>query len=282
MNWKKAALSPFILPPIIAGIMGNFSLGLIVAGLSVLIWGYRSGVLFISLTTVSLVLLTGNINMEIIFLYSLTLAFIINNEVIFSYIDTNIKYIALFVLSILFYPLWQDLLGLIPASLLNEISISGELLIITGIFLFIFRGKLKFDRGISYKGIFKYLFIFICSIIGLMGSYFLLPVWVGGQYIFNQLDGKVKKKMSGMIKINIGQYWGHNINYYNLIIYILFLFVPAILAADILLPVGFFISTALIIFFTLIFWQKEKIPMVEMVYFSVLLGILAGRIGLLS
>lgn len=275
MNWKKTLISPFILPVIVGGIMGNFSLGLIVAGLSVLIWGYRSGVLFISITTVSLVLLTGNINVEIIFLFSISLAFLNRENIIFSYLDQRIRYMFLFILSILSFPLWKYLLGLIPAELLNQISISGEILIIAGLFLLAFRGKLMLNEGVNLKKLYNILLVFISSVLGLMGSYFLLPVWIGGRYLNYRMEDIFNKRRSKLIKINTDNNTGRNILYY------LCLFLPVILAGNLLLPVGFFITTAVIIFFTLIFWQQQQIPIIEMVYFSVLVGMLAGRIGLL-
>ena len=76
MNWKKAS-NIFILLPLITAVSGNFSLGPVVAGLTGLTWGIGPGSLFISITTVLLLILTGNINMELIFLYLWSLAYLI-------------------------------------------------------------------------------------------------------------------------------------------------------------------------------------------------------------
>ncbi|HLV09337.1 MAG TPA: hypothetical protein VKY40_03940, partial [Halanaerobiales bacterium] len=66
-----------------------------------------------------------------------------------------------------------------------------------------------------------------------------------------------------------------NRTYYKLILYLL-----CGLAGYLLLPIRFFLSITLITIFSFI-WKMEKIPLLEMIYFSVIIGIVAGRMGLL-
>lgn len=66
--YRERTINIFILLPLIAALSGNPSLGLIVSGLTGLIWGTGSGSLFIGVTTTLLLIFTGNINMELIFI----------------------------------------------------------------------------------------------------------------------------------------------------------------------------------------------------------------------
>lgn len=67
MKYREYFINPFVVGAVFGIITGNPSLGLVVAGFTALIWGLEPGMNFITLTTILLVILTGNINMELIF-----------------------------------------------------------------------------------------------------------------------------------------------------------------------------------------------------------------------
>ena len=266
MNWDKY-INHFLLVPLTAGLFGNFSLGIIIVGFTGLIWGFESGVLFVSLTTTLLVILTGNINMEIIFIYTLTLAYLNKEQRILGYLDKRVSYIVLFILSILLFPLWKQLLGIIPAGLLNELNIAGEVLVIAGLLLFIVRGKVLLQDSVERETFLEYLLFFFCAVLGLMGNLLLIPLWISGKYFIDRFQEHLHIPIMLDKKI-----------YILLTSIILFL---ASLAANILLPIGFITGLILLLTFIFVFRNIKQVPIVETVYFSMILGIVAGRIGLL-
>lgn len=266
MNWKRF-ISPFVAAPIIGAILGNFSLGIIIAGLTGLIWGYESGVLFISITTTVLVILTGNINMEIIFLYVLTLTYLIREYKILHYIDRRLAYILLFAISALSFPIWKVILGLIPAGLLNELNISGELLVVAGLILFFLRGKVMLENGVQKKDFAIYILYFICSVVALAGNVLTIPLWIAGIYLFDRNQGYLSRRM------NFAR------NQYLLVLSILIIL--SVISAEMILPIGYVTALILLLVFSVVFRNLRQVPLVEMVYFSMIVGIVAGRIGLL-
>lgn len=266
MKWNRY-IGHFVLVPFIAWLSGNLSLGLIVVGLTGLIWGFESGAMFISLTTTLLVILTGNINLEIIFLFSVTIAYLNREYIIFKPLDRGISYFLLLIISILSYPIWRELLGIIPVSLLNELNIAGEVLLVTGLFLFIVRGKVLLESSTSKERIFEYILNFICAVLGLMGNFILIPIWIGGSIFLD----RYRKELSELILFDRKIY---------LMVSLIILIITSI-AADILLPIGFITGLLLLIVFAFVFRNLKQIPLVELIYFSMIVGIVAGRMGLL-
>jgi len=266
MNWTKY-LNYFILVPILAGLLGNFSLGIIIVGLTGLIWGLESGVLFISLTTTLLVILTGNINMEIIFLFILTLAYLNREYKILNYLDARLSYFILFIISISSYPFWKYILGIIPVRLLNELNIAGEVLVVAGLFLFLVRGKVLLQNSVQRKIFFKYILFFACPVLGLMGNFLLIPLWILGVYFIERFE----KNLNTTIIFERERYI-----LFNTLILLL-----ATIAVYVLLPIGFIAGLVLLLIFAFIFRNIKQVPLVEMVYFSMIVGIVAGRMGLL-
>ncbi len=266
MNWNKY-INHFFIVPLVAAIFGNISLGIIIAGLTGLVWGLESGALFISLTTTLLVILTGNINMEIIFLFVLTLAYLIREYKIFSYLDSNLSYFILFLVSIVLYPLWRHILGIIPVGMLNEFNIAGEVLIIAGLLLYLLRVKIIFQSGVQSKALLKHILFFFCSVLGLIGNNLLIPIWIAGIYFIE----RYQRKTSTTIDFDKKSYL-----LFNSLIIVIVTF-----AAYLLLPIGFINGLVVFLIFALILRNIKEVPLVEMVYFSMILGIVAGRMGLL-
>jgi hypothetical protein len=262
MEWKRILQTPFVLAPLTGLILGNYSLGAIIAGLTVLIWGMGSGMNFISLTTIVLVMLTGNISSEIIFIFVISLAFLLREEKLFPFLDQKIKYTVFAFFTVSLYPLWRYFLGSIPASLLNEISIAGQVLLITGILLTVLRGKLLIESGIRISELAGFILFFLTAISGLTGSYYLIPIWITGNFLLYIIKNK---------KL----FYNLSTTHYKVILYL-----SGSIAGYLLLPIGFFLSLALVTLFSFL-WNREKLPVLEMVYFSVIIGILAGRLGLL-
>lgn len=266
MSWNKY-FNYFLLVPIAAVLFGNYSLGIIIVGFTGLIWGLESGALFISLTTTLLVILTGNINMEIIFIYTLTLAYLNKERRILNCIDERLSYIILFIISILLFPLWRQLLGVIPVSLLNELNIAGEVLVIAGLLLFVVRGKVLLQDGVEKKTFLEYFLFFFCSVLGLMGNFLLIPLWISGRYFIDRYQEHLHSSIV--------------LNKKRVILFTLTILLLASLTINILLPIGFIWGLILLLTFVFVFRNIKQVPTVETVYFSMILGIVAGRTGLL-
>ncbi len=263
MEWKKVVKTPFVLAPLLGFVLGNYSLGAVIAGLTVLIWGKGQGMNFISLLTVTLVILTGNINSDIIFILLISLAFFIKEERIFPFLDRRILFSFFSLFTISLFPLWRYLLGSVPASFLNEINIAGQVLLITGILLTVLRGRILIESGIKLNELAEFFLFFIIAITGLIGSYYLIPMWIIGNFLLYFIKNKK-------------EFYNLSPAHYRAILYLL-----GSIAGYLLLPIGFFLSLALVILFTYL-WNIDKIPLLEMVYFSVIIGILAGRMGFLA
>lgn len=264
MKWHKY-FNHFIIAPLIAAIFGNFTLGLIIAGLTGLIWGRGSGLMFISMATTILVLLTANINMEVVFLIVLTLAYMVREQYIFPYIDRKHAYTIVFIISIISYPLFRFFLGLLPAGLLNQINIAGELLLIAGLVLFIIRGKLLLENQLSVAAFLEYLLFYLCSILALMGSYIFIPLLLTGVYLIN----KYQKVFQKSINFNKDTFF-----FYNLIIILI-----ASFAFDLLLPIGFLTGFLILSIIIFILRSIKQIPVMELVFLSMILGVVAGKMG---
>lgn len=265
MYWKRLLFNPLLLTPVLGLLLGNAQLGLITAGLSVLVWGMEKGIVFINLTTLLLVSLTGNINFEIIFLYVLSLAFLIRESKYFRSFDQRIVYGVIALLAILFYPFWVFLLGIIPANNLNEINIAGEILLITGFLLTLLRARKLLGDQVSLTRRLDFLLLFMAAILAIEGIFWMVPFWLAGSLLLEHYR-------AALDRINVIPPLLFRILVLGLVLYGL---------AN-LLPLNFLITVLIIAFFSFVFWQQERIPLLEMVYLSFILGILAGRIGLLS
>lgn len=269
MNWRRF-ICPFILIPIIAGLLGNISLGLVIAGLTGLIWGMGAGSIFISLTTTLLVILTGNINMEIIFLYTLSLAYLIRDEQILVYLDKKIAYIIVFIISILMTPIWSIILSRITAGLLNDFNISGQLLVFTGLLLFLLRGMFLLKNKCSRKEFVEHFAVFSASVLGLNNNIFLLIFC-----LIYQLSIEVLKKLNFNLKSPL--FFMKSSAFF---IIMLIMLITA-LVSNLILPLSFLSSILLLFTFFIILQGIKQIPMFEMVYFSMIFGITVSRMGLL-
>lgn len=270
--YRERTINIFILLPLIAALSGNPSLGLIVSGLTGLIWGTGSGSLFIGVTTTLLLIFTGNINMELIFLYALTLAYLIESCSIPVWQKRSTVYPSLIFFSLLLTPYWRQILGYIPVSLLNELNVAGGFLVIAGLLIFLLRFHFLLKSGSSREKILESLLAFICSLTGLMGSFLTILLWLDTRYLINVLVKYEWKFKSFLFQREI-LYLAMTIIIYLVTIY----------AANILLPYGF--STGLLLIsIPFLFFRRVKVkelPALELAYFSMILGILASRAGIL-
>src|SRR6056297_2185849 len=124
-NYKKILYNPFLAGTAVGFLSGNLSLALLTSGLTVLLWGITKAKNYIIITTILLPMITGNINFEIVFIYCISLAWLIMK----MFKDEGNKYKAFFItaiISILLFPVWKFILGSIPAQILNEFNIAGE------------------------------------------------------------------------------------------------------------------------------------------------------------
>ncbi|ACL70340.1 hypothetical protein [Halothermothrix orenii] len=263
MKYREYFINPFVVGAVFGIITGNPSLGLVVAGFTALIWGLEPGMNFITLTTILLVILTGNINMELIFLYSLTLAYFIREGKVLKILDKKTAYVLLFFISTGCYFLWKFILGLIPVQLLNEINISGEILLTAGLLLSFVRGKELI--GDSPRKFLKHILVILTAVIAIKGSWFFVGAWFFGNFILSYLIY-------------------HDIKFQPPPFFLLgVLGLLTLIAIYYLLPLNpVIILTFLTGSIYFIKKYRERVPIMETVYVAFFLGILAGRMGLLS
>lgn len=260
MDIKRFFLSPLVLGPIFTFLMGNISLGLITAGITILIWGQREGSNFIVLTTIGLVILTSNINMEIIFLYSISLAFIIDENCR----EKQFVFLLACLTSLATFPVWIYILGKLPVHLLNQFNIAGGFILVSALILTYVKGLILIKNA-SLEEIADYFFLSFVAVFEVMGVYWAIPCWVLGNYFLN----KYTISFQNMLKSRMNSY----------ILSLFFMFF-IIFTAYIVLPVNGIWLVVLIFLSSVLFYCKS-LPVFELVYISVILGIIFARLGLL-
>jgi len=260
-SYIEILYNPFLIGIIAGFITGNMSLALVTGGLTVLLWGINRGKNYIIATTILVVIITNNINFEIVFIYFLSLTWLINNIVK----DEKHKNQVLFVtaiISICLFPLWKYLLGIIPAQVLNEFNIAGEILLMAAIIL-------NLQRGIKKEqGTMCFLTNTFLAGIGISGSSYVLPCWLVGCvfiYYLENHQGNRKLQISFIDKL-----------YYPVLVLLSFLFVYF------LIPINIFALFVIITLITFIYLRQDRAVLIETVYLSLLTGLIAGRIGLLN
>lgn len=261
MDIKRVFLSPLVLGPVFAFLMGNISLGLITAGITILIWGQREGSNFVVLTTVGLLILTANINMEIIFLYSITLAFIIDENCR----EKQFFFLLACLTSLGAFPVWIYILGKLPVHLLNQFNIAGGFVLISALVLTYVKGLILI-KDASSEEIAAHFFLSFVAVLEVIGVYWAIPCWVLGNYFIN----KYNVSFQNMIKSRT--------NSYLLSLFFMFFI---IFTAYIVLPVNS-ILLAILIFLSAVLLYCNTLPVFELLYMSVILGIIFAKLGWLT
>ncbi|NLM97985.1 MAG: hypothetical protein GX175_10345 [Halanaerobiaceae bacterium] len=261
----------FFLPPVISALLGNLSMGFITAGLTGLLWGAGSGSLFISITTVILMVFTGNINMEIFFIYTFSLAYLIKEEYLFREIKREYLYGFFFLFSILLIPLWKKLLEFTPVNILNELNISGQLLPFAGLIIFLIKGSLLIKGSCQFREYLEHLLLFICSAAALQGSI---------SSIILCLVASIALRLTAYLKIRefFRIFPVDGINSSSLVFLNLFL---AVFVSGRILPPPFAAGYPILIISQFLFRDMKELPLFELVYTAVFLGMAAGKAGLL-
>ncbi len=260
-SYIKILYNPFLIGIIAGFITGNMSLALVTGGLTVLLWGIDRGKNYIIITTILLVIATSNINFEIVFIYFLSLAWLIKNFTKDEKHKNKVFFITALI-SICLFPLWKYLLGIIPAQVLNEFNIAGQILLIAGIIL-------NLQRGINKKqGKMHFLIYTLLAGLGISGNSFVLPCWLVGCVFIYYLENK---QINRELRIPFSDRL-----YYPALCLLSFLFVYF------LIPINIFAMFIIIVLITFIYVRNnDKAVLIETVYLSLLTGLIAGRIGLL-
>ncbi len=261
---KRAIISPFTWGIITGLLSNNLSLGLITAALCVLIAGYQSDVNFIIILTVFTVVLSGNINFEIIFLFYLSLAFLLKENKFFAEKNKITLYTIAGLFSLFLLPFWSLVFEVIPVQILEEINIAGIFFLLCGLVLTFKRGiKLLTQNEINHPEILILLTVFLLSILAIAGTYLILPIWIIGIWFIDFLK-KQKKK----------------ILFPRTVYLILFLLIINI-AVFYLLPFNYLMIFVFAFLISLLWNTRKALPVLEIVYISFFLGLIAGRIGFL-
>ncbi|MFW5976691.1 MAG: hypothetical protein ACOCQS_01965 [Bacillota bacterium] len=254
--------NPFILGILAGFISGNLSLGLITTGFTILIWGFDKFTRYIIIFTTLLVALTGNINFEIIFLYFISIYYFIKNTDIWEEVSRNIISITAGIISLSLFPVFRIILGYIPVQILNEINIAGEILLITGIIINTRRCIRLLKYRDSQKFI-RFLLIFIMAMMGLAGNWLVILLWVVGLIIIN----KIKTQQV-------------SVDFSPFILFVI-LMITALVSGYLLLPLNLIILSLLIIPGSILYINRKKFSLLEMVYLCFILGLIAGRLKIL-
>jgi len=256
-SYKKLIFNPFILGIIIGLAANNLPLALVTVGLTVMLWDRREGKNFIIITTILLIIATGNINFEIIYIFILSLNWVLNN-VINNNRDKFIITTFISFLSILLFPLWKYILGLIPAQLLNEFNIAGELLLLGAILLNLKRGIKKEEGRTSY------ILYTLLAGISITGNVIAIPCIITG-LILDVYRSNMKLRIILQDEV-----------------YYLFLLILSVIFIYVNIPLSIFMVTVCVLLVVYIYLRQDKNILIETVYLSLLTGLIAGKIGLLN
>ena len=283
-------------------LINNLSLGLFTASLTVLLIGINRTGNFITLLTILVVKLTGNINFELIYILVISVAYIIK---IFETEKMNIGkrhidliYIISGGLIIILSPVLRELLGVIPAGVLNDINIAGEIILLNGI---IFAGcRIIYSiMERDWTDSIVMLIAFIMAFIGIKGTNPALYIWPVGILLITylQYSQSVKNKIQ---RINFldKRILSKAINYLkdklkdNLKVYLkdsrLMMYIITValvyLAIYTLLPLTVVALLIGLIFLIYIYLRPESWYgyRLDIIYLSLMLGLMAARTGLLS
>ncbi len=263
---KKILTNPFIIGLASGLLTGNLSLGLITTGFSVLIWGYHKELNFIIPGTVILVILSGNVNFELVFLYFITITYCLKQEILLDWINGNKKYYIAAIVSIALFPVWRLIFSRIPAQVLDEINMSGGILLLTGFILTARRG-FKLIKKHKYKSnrLLRFLLIIIMAGLGIMADYFVVFVWIIGVYFLNRMSTDQKQDPI----------------FISPLLQLIILLILTGFKGFILIPVNMVIIGIFIVLLIYLYLKKELISL-ELVYFSFVISLVVGRLGLLN
>ena len=283
--------NPFIIGIIIGLFSGNLSLGMITTGFTILLWGYDRTASFIIIFTVLLVMLTGNINFELIYLYFISITYFIKQSALFhsSYIKVKklICYLTIGIISLALFPVWRVLMGIIPVQIFNDINTAGNFLLIAAVFLSIDRFWKNFLQELNEKKkfgiieiIIKFILTFGLSVLGIKGQQNYIFVWIIGIIILILLEnlkypeGKISATLS---HLSLSLFSENFINtFLGLLIFTAFFILYYLITLNI-----FLIIILIIISYFFIF-KVNQFPYLETIYLLFFIGLLTARIGFLS
>ncbi|TDX45280.1 hypothetical protein [Orenia marismortui] len=282
LNFKlKILFHPIVLTPILGLIFGEegFSTGVTVGVIVELIWGskligYKLGLkysLLLSLLTVSLISLTGNISL--FFNLSLILILVFAFQESFSWAEEKSYFIGIvFIFNMIMLSsnyLIKELLGLIPAQFLNDLAVSGGALIpIVGLSMFLIQA-IQFT--IKEDGIWYYSYVIsvvVTSVLLLNSFYWAILLFPISCYLLYYLFK--------LIETSSLRYCLRNI-----VIILVILTVPMIVEWNSPLIEGeieYFLWIEVIL--TLYAILMSKLTAIEGYFIMILIGIISSKLGL--
>ncbi|MFW5985064.1 MAG: hypothetical protein ACOCQ1_02190 [Halanaerobiaceae bacterium] len=261
---EKITMSPFLWGVIGGLITGNLSLGIVTAGFVVLLYGYHKSSIFIILGTIFTVVLSGNINFEIILVYYITVVYLVENNRIFVLGSKKKNYLAAGFLSLLLIPLWTQVFGNIPVQVLNDFNIAGITLLQAGIVLSLRRGQelLNYNNFDSLP-VLGFILGYILSILGIYGSYLVIPVWLGGLILYAIITESSRRV-----------YWPP-------FVLSLLIFLISLVAVIVIIPLNIaFVFSLLVVL--VYYFQKGDFVFLEVIYGSVFWGLFLASLGLIK
>jgi hypothetical protein len=172
----------------------------------------------------------------------------------------------------------KNILGYIPAEILNEINISGEIILLSGIILSTRRIRTAFQEN-RPEQIFITLLSFLMAVLGIVGGDFVIYFWLVGLFLLALGEDIFCKVKRYLFLSNFLEFVSKN-KIFNYIIF-LCLTLPA---NYLLLPlnwINLLMGAIILIYFQLRpgNWNKYRW---DIIYLALFLGLLASRTGLLS
>mgnify|MGYP006287206263 CR=1 FL=1 len=248
-----------VITALIAGYLsGNIYTGITTAGFVLLYQGINLRGAASSFFITLIINLTSNINFEIIFIFVISLFCFLNfkNEKRTLFINSIIIIISI--------PIWKLLLGFIPAEILNDFNVAGEVLLLGGIVYLVLEGEKAVFRGVSKKTylIFIRFLLAITCIFGfelflIFGPVLiLLYYYLDNHFAFVSLNNTKEK------------------------IYSMVFFLTGILAFSLLLPLNFVLFFIGILLYLLLFYIEE-ISYLKFAYLCLLIGLNFSQFSIL-
>ena len=248
-----------VITALIAGYLsGNIYTGITTAGFVLLYQGVNVRGAASSFFITLLVNLTSNINFEIIFIFVISVFYFLNfkNEKRTLLINSIIIIISI--------PIWKLLLGFIPAEILNDFNIAGEVLLLGAIVYLVLEGEKAVFRKVNQK-IYLIFTRFLLSITCIFGFelfiifgpiLILLYFYLNNNSVFLSLTNTKEK------------------------IYSIGFFLIGILAFSLLLPLNLLLFISGIILYLFLFYIQE-ISYLNLAYLSLLIGLNFSQFAIL-
>ena len=259
MNFSYFLRNPVIIALIAGFLSGNYYTALTVAAFVLLYEGITTKGATIAFFTTLLVNMTNNINFEIIFIFVLTVFYLVAKMI-------KKRDIIISSLIVLFsIPIWNIFFVYIPAQILNDFNVAGELLLLTAIIYKVYKGqRAVLDK--SAKALYLIYLRILLAVVALLSVEFFLyfaPIFIIADYYFSnhfKSDGLTEAEQK---------------------IYFYLFFILAFISINLLLPFELIIYIMAIFIYLFLIYIKD-IAYIDLLYLSLILGLNFSQLTFLA